>query len=270
MTPMLFMGNSPAPYANFVHDVPKSQYELSNLVYGAKESIGDLELYPFTLDVENKSEYFLSYWSIDIYPHGVDHYVNGVAAFKILTPYYDEDCIKPSETMTVSGYALEQFPLDQLQGDTAYGYSADGVSVNYEGLTLENKYIDYTSTLYYKKTVRYDFRFNSIEYEQENGYFYSMMVEYVINGHTHYHFERNISNYLSIYSFEDTDDIEIKNLSVIREPYNYYHYDWDLDGFFRNLGVVCLVFLGVLAGIGWIISSIIVLVKRPWRRKDES
>ena len=63
VSPLLFMANSPAPhYADFIHDVTRNEYEISNLVYGAKESIGDLELYPFTIDIENKSEFFLSYY----------------------------------------------------------------------------------------------------------------------------------------------------------------------------------------------------------------
>lgn len=270
MSPLLFIANSPAPYyADFTNVVYSEDYQLSNLTYGAKETMGDLELYPFTLDVQNNSDFYLSYWSLDIQVETSDPYVNGVQAFKILTPYYDEECIKPSETMTVMGYALEQYPLDQLYAGRGYGYSSSGVSAEFNGFTLEGKTIDYPGNQYYKKTCRYDIHLGRVSYEQEDGYVYAAIYEYSLNGHTYYHFERNMPNYFEIYSFEDANQIEIKSVSVIKEPYRTYNYGGDLGTILKGFGIVCLILLGVLLGIGWIVSSIIVLVKQPWRRKNE-
>lgn len=270
MTPILFMGNSPAPYyADFYHDIPASQYQLSNLTYGAKETIGDLELYPFTLDIQNNSEYYLAYYHLDIFPTG-DYYVEGVNAFKILSPYYDEDCIKPNDTLTVFGYAIDTYSLDQLNVRNGYGFSSNGVTASFENPILEDKFVSYNSSEYYKKTFRYDLRFDSITYEQQDGYSYALVIEYAINGHTHYYFTRDVGKYQSIYSFEDAEEIEIKSISAIGEKIQSFGYGGALEDILKSFGIVCLIFLGIIGVLGWVVSSIIVLVKQPWRRKDES
>lgn len=268
MTPILFMGNSPAPYADFARSVGADEYQLNNLTYGDKEKMGDLELYPFTLDIQNNSEYYLCYRSLDIVVTGKP-YLDDICTFRILSPYYDDDCIKPHDTMTVMGYALDTYTIDQLRLGYGYGYSSEGVSVEFTNPQIENTYSFYDTSNFYKKTYQYNVLFDSISFEQESNYSYAMIIEYTINGHSRYYFTRDVYERQNIHTFEEATEIEIKNISILKESYRSYYYGGDIETVLKGFGVVCLVLLGVLLGIGWVVSSIIVLVKQPWRRKNE-
>lgn len=254
-TPLLFMANSPYPYYN---DEPYDieNFEFSNLVY---DNPNDYSQYPFSIDVENKGDLYLSLNSVYF---STSNYNSN---FYIETP--NSGCLVPPKTkMTLRGFADNQYELSDLtvnSGRNAYGYRVEVEPSTYKSLT----YVSSTSYSVNYDLICYEYTYKTTGLYLDDEYHCSLLVDYTINGHKAAQFMYgSATNTFTIASYEEAseENITIDNIYVLK-GLQRRHGDWE------SIWIVVMIGLAVILGLGFIASCVVVplvlFLKRPWVKK---
>lgn len=243
ISPLLFMANSPAPYA---YEGEYEDFEVTDLVLN-KEGTND---YSYSLSLSNLGEGYLSLNRFDL-----DYYVD-----------YSKECsgilssdlyLLPHETCSLKGHIYEEVNEDDILFH-AYAFKTYSF-VEYKNITYKEKEVRYGDDITY-----YCYSFEIDGYPSSDDFYYTYLVEFSF-GEIDFAINAR-SSYFEIAFKEEIDpsNITFNRMVAIqgREKRNNY-----ITSIWITVWVIVgiIFFLGFLASL--IVVPLVVLSKKPWRKK---
>ena len=261
LVPLLFMGNSPAPYS---YETSYVDFEVTNIVYGEKTEETYYDRYAMTFTVNNYGEKYLEPEFIFENTKDKEDYLAFMlrnANFGLLIP--------PHTSMSLEGYMKKVNEEDLFVS----GYAFDmGKETTFDKASLVSV-TPYYSSDYFSYDDGYTYNYNIEGVKHSDQYYYSMIVEYEYNGISCATLAYNLNEFsFSIYGEEKLkeEDIQIKSVRLLQGRDRY-------ASFTNGMWIVIWVVIGVVLGIGFVASAIVVPIvltsKKPWRKRpieDES
>ena len=244
ISPLLFMANSPAPYA---FETEYEDFEVKDLLLNI-EGTND---YSYSLSLTNLGEGYLSISRFDI-----DYYFD-----------YSKECsgilssdlfLLPHETCSLKGHIDQEVKEDDV---TFHAYAFKTFSfVEYKSVTYKEKEVRYGDDITY-----YCYSFEIDGYPRSDDFYYTYLMEFSY-GETDFAINAH-SSYFEIAFKEEVEpsNITFKRMVAIRgrEKRNNY-----ISSIWITVWVIVgiIFFLGFLASL--IVVPLVILNKKPWRKKS--
>ena len=255
LCPLLFMGNSPAPYDG--GDVYED-FEVSNLTYGEKD-IDDK--YPLTIDVKNTGTGYMLVGSSFYMEASNNDYVNCYHEL-VSYRYYDDVCIGPNQTAKLisDGSVSQQYELNEYR-IVCRGYQ-EVIETTYGSIKLEDKAdVSGVNSAYYYFSIE--------DLKTDNEYYYSMIVDMNVK-------DKNVA--FKYYSAMDEFSVCLNDRTLTEE-------DFTINGvylirgrnktidFINDTWTIVYVCLGVTLFVGFLVSlafiPLIVKVSTKRTKKED-
>lgn len=244
ISPLLFMANSPAPYA---YETEYEDFEVTDLVL-TKEGTND---YSYYLSLTNLGEGYLSISRFDI-----DYYAD---YSKEINDLFSSDLyLLPHETCSLKGHIDQEVKEDDV---TFYAYAFKTYSfVEYKSATYKEKEVRYRD-----EDTYYCYSFEIDGYPRSDDFYYTYLIEFSF-GETDFAINAH-SSYFEIAFKEEVEpsNITFKRMVAIqgREKRNNY---------IASIWITVWVIVGILFFLGFLVSLIVVPIllfsKKPWRKKS--
>lgn len=243
------MANSPYPY---VRDEPYEDFLITNITYGEKCE-DDYELYYVDFSIENTGDQYLTIRSIYCGKEQQDYYL-------IIDTGYSE-LLPPHTSNTFKGRAQK---IDPPGITYKYGtaYAVDNKLATYSGVTYitENDISNGHEAI--GKT--YEFEINGLK--TENDYYYTVIVDYELNGQKHATLTNNVKGFSIDYYGEETpshEEFKVTGMHLLQGRNR-------VNAYTRSMWIVIWIVMGILFFMGFIASLIVVPIilftKKPWNK----
>ena len=254
ISPLLFMGNSPAPYYTG-ENYSAENFEITNLEYQERENQN--VWYSFTLEIYNKGDLYLQ---VDSLWFDVEDGNSG--DFSIDTLRFNE-CIPPDTKVILRGYANREYSIDKIKPSDAVGFKVPKQTMSFSSAKLVNK-VDAEQT--YSGQTIYEYVYEIEGATFDDAYYNSMMVDYTIDGEHHATHEYSASKRFSFASTKDVEesDITINKIYLIQGRFKRYNQ-------YSGIWLTIMISTGVTLFVGFLVSCIVVPLtlfsRKPWLKK---